>query len=324
MQQWVIVNQHSGRPLNDRLYLSENAANQDIGRLGESFARIYWAIPFCKEPKWTRILTEGFKAGDLEGILLPQFSIDVYVPGDPKTDNIVIGFLIKGVPEAVFPFKNFCTYSRGVKHVDYGDSDTLPNTSIVYVEFDRARFSSQEFDDLVNEVCRLSKLVPEDFSVSFPNTNKTYPYDVEIVEKYFRNRNEEKNRLAQLAAVDARTKQIQKELEKEMEDGKIGKSLGGVVAASPTFGSRLPSGHARSSLRQLRRGARPPDGGRRIGAKSTPAEINDATKSMIVNDAKRNLASHTETWEQFDNRWAARLHVTPSRVSTIRKRIYSL
>jgi hypothetical protein len=224
---WVIINHQSGQPLNEAVYSSEKVAKDNIGRLGEVLGRMYWAVPLAVDPKWSNVLLEGFKAGDLEGIILPQFSVDVYVPGDAKTDNIVVGFLIKGVPEAVFPFRNFCTYSRGVKHVDYGDSDTLPHTSIVYVEFDRSRFNPHDFDVLIKDVCRLAKLTPEDFSVNFPTTSKTYPYSIEVIEKYFRNRNDQKNRLAQLAAVHTRTKQIQKELEHEIQNGALGRRLGG-------------------------------------------------------------------------------------------------
>lgn len=314
MMQWILVNHDTGRPLNDRLYLNESTARQDLVRLGEAFGRLYWAVPAFCDPYWSSVLLEGFSAGDLDGILLPQFSVDVYVPGDPKTDNVVVGFFIKGVPEAVFPFKNFCTYSRGVKHVDYGDSDTLPHTSIVYAEFDRDRFNPKEFDDLVHEVCRLANITPEDFSVTFPNTNKNYPYSVELIDKYFRNRSEQKNRLAQVAAVHDRNSQIQKDLEKELQSGNIGQHLDG------SSGTAKTDPHD-GGLKRLKRIAHIGPG-MKPDAKKNSSELNDATKSMIINDAKRNLGSHTETWEQFDSRWASRLRVTPTRVNSVRKRIY--
>src|ERR1044071_7706835 len=202
---WLIANTQSGRPLNGNFYLHEHDAKSDLARLGRVFESLYRVIPHYQDIHWQKILLEGFRPGDLDGILLPQFSVDVYVPGDADTDNIVVGFLIRGVPEAVFPFKNFCTYTRGVKHVDYGDSDTLPHTSIVYVEFDREHFHPDELDQLVQQVCLISGFAPEDFSVSFPNTNKTFPYSKEQIAEYFEERDARKNRLAQDKALHDRT-----------------------------------------------------------------------------------------------------------------------
>lgn len=322
MSQWILVNQSSWTPLNERLYPDESAARQNLIRLGEAFSRLYTPIPSFQNPYWYQVLREGFKTNDLENILLPQFSIDVYVPSDPSTDNVVIGFMVKGVPEAVFPLKQFLSYCSGVKHVDYGDSDTLPHTSIVYVEFDRERFHIDDLDDMVDQVCRISGLVSDDFSVSFPNTNETFPYKKEHIAEYFEERDAKKNRMAQDKALHDRTEELQKELEHEMQFGNIGKMLGAPAAQaappSPTGGA--PSNDMQK-LKTLSAGIK--HGGKH-GAKSSGPEISDATKGMIVNDAKRNLGSHTETWEQFDNRWAQRLRLTRARVSSIRKKIYDL
>jgi hypothetical protein len=315
---WIIVNHASGVPLNERQYPDEVTARRSLTQLGEAFSRMYRPIPSFVNPYWYRALMEGFKPSDLENILLPQFSIDVYVPGDPNTDNIVCGFLIKGVPEAVFPFKQFLSFCAGVKHVDYGDSDTLPHTSIVYVEFDRERFRPASLDGLIDQVCRISGFDPEDFSVSFPNSSKTFPYSKKLIEEYFEERSQRKNRLAQDKAIHDRTQELQTELEHEMQHGNIAKMLGGSAAQS------APPVNKDAGLQHLKAVT----GGTGIKGKTTKPdkgpEISDVTKNMIVNDAKRNLGSHTETWEQFDKRWSSRLRVTPSRVSSIRKKIYDL
>jgi hypothetical protein len=314
MVNWILANYTSGTPLNERYYPSEITARQSLMQLGEVFSRLYRPIPAFVDPFWHSALMEGFKNGDLENILLPQFSVDVYVPHDPDTDNIVVGFLIKGVPEAVFPFKQFCIYGMGVKHVDYGDSDTLPYTSVVYVEFDREKFHPKYLDDLVDQVCRIAGFSPEDFSVSFPNSTKTSPYSKKLIDAYFEDRTSRKNRTAQDKAVHDRTEQLQQELEHEIQHGSIGKRLGGATPEPKTVATAMKTLQKASGI----------GGGIHKMAKLKGPEITDATKNMIVNDAKRNLGQHTETWDQFDKRWSARLRVVPSRVSSIRKKVYDL
>lgn len=315
--QWTIVHQKTWNPLNENRYPDETAARKDLSRLGETFRGMYHAVPFYENSVWQQIIMEGFKLGDLEGILLPQFSIDVYVPSDSKTDNIVIGFLIKGVPEAVFPFRNFCQYCRGVKHVDYGDSDTLPNTSIVYIEFERDVFELQDFFELVDQVCRLGGLKPDDLSVSFPNSNQSYPYSVRDIKRYFGSRDKDKNRLAQWKANNARTKQIQKELEDELDGGTVDKHLGVTPAETPT--STQAEINLAHRLKRLQKPTKP------IGKKTEPTtqiDIPETIKASIVADAKRNRVNHQVQWKDFDTRWAQRLHVPLNRISSIRKTIY--
>lgn len=319
--EWVLVNRASGNWLNQDHYPSEGIARSALRRLGEAFARLYIPMPDLKDIHWRRALNEGFHSGDLEHILLPQFSIDVYVPGDPNTDNIVVGFLIKGVPEAVYPFKQFLSFCRGVKHVDYGDSDTLPHTSIVYVEFERDHFHVNNLDDMINQVCRIAGFEPRDFAVSFPNSNKTFPYKREQIADYFEERSRRKNQLAQDKAMKERTDHLQSELEHEMRNGTIGQHLG---VASAQGAKPNTQQQAADEFKHLKTGLAAIGVHPKAGKTDKGPEISDANKGMIVNDAKRNLQSHTETWEQFDKRWAGRLRVTPSRVSSIRKRIYDL
>lgn len=313
--EWAIVHRDTWNPLNSGRYLNESDACGDLSRLGHAFSTMYQAVPVYDNQLWQQILVEGFKHGDLDGILLPQISIDVYVPSDSKTDNIVVGFLIKGVPEAVFPFRTFCQYCRGVKHVDYGDSDTLPRTSIVYVEFDRANFDIADLFDLVEQVCKLADVKSDDFSVNFPNSNKAYPFTLAVVKRYFGNRDRDKNRLSQWKANHERTKDIQKELEDELHSGAIAQRLGG--SALPDNPSPVAANH---SLRHLTHLSKVP-GVKNAGPK-TEIDIPDTIKASIVADAKRNRTNHQFQWKDFDARWASRLHVTPNRVSSIRKTIY--
>jgi hypothetical protein len=311
---WTIVHRDTWNPLNANRYLNESAAHNDLLRLGDAFANMYRAVPLYEDQMWKRILMEGFKHGDLEGILLPQFSIDVYVPSDSKTDNIVVGFLIKGVPEAVFPFRNFCQYCHGVKHVDYGDSDTLPRTSIVYAEFDRDNFNINDLYELVEQVCKLADMKPEDFSVNFPNSNKAYPFKPEVVKRYFGGRDKDKNRLSQWKANHERTKQIQKELEDELQHGAIANRLGGPVAPAHP----VDVGHTFKRLKHLMK----PPGSKKGDGPHTEIDIPDTIKATIIADAKRNRTNHQVQWKDFDTRWAQRLHVPLHRISSIRKAIY--
>jgi hypothetical protein len=316
MLDWIIINSNSAHPLDNNLYESEGAAGAVLKQLGEAFRTLYKVVPLYEDGKWQKVLLEGFKRGDLEGILLPQFSIDVYVPSDAKTDHIVVGFLIKGVPEAVFPFKNYCQYCHGVKAVDYGDSDTLPNTSIVYVEFSREEFEVNDLFELVDQVCRLANISPEDFSVNYPNSNKSYPYSQQSVRRYFGSRDRDKNRLAQWKASHERTKQIQKELEDELENGAIGRRFGGGGASGAPAAPKLSHGH---TFKHLQHPNKPL--GRKDKVK-TEIDIPETIKASIVADAKRNKVNHQVQWKDFDTRWAQRLHVPPNRISTIRKTIY--
>jgi hypothetical protein len=319
--EWKLINKATGSPLNQTKYISEDAALRDLFRLGETFSKLYMAVPDYKENKWNTILLEGLHRGDLEKILLPQISIDVYVPSDPKTDNIVIGFLIKGVPEAVFPFKNFCQYSHGVRYVDYGDSDTLPNTNIVYVEFDRSKFDIKDLFDLVDQVSRLANIKQEDFSVNFPNSNKTFPFTLEVIKSYFKKRDIDKNRLSQYKANIEKSKQIQKEIEKELDMGTIGQRLNKPESKNQIKYSMInPNIHSNiSNIKKLQQPIKP------LYKKKTQKnefDIPDTIESSIIADAKRNRITRQYQWKDFDMLWANRIHVNPTRISSIRKKIY--
>ena len=227
------------------------------------------------------------------------------------------------MPEAVFPFKQFLSFCAGVKHVDYGDSDTLPHTSLVYVEFDRERFHPDNLDELVKQVCLISGFAPEDFAVGFPNTNKTYPYSKERIATYFDYRSRNKNQMAQDRAIHDRTRELQKELEHEMQHGNIAKMLGAPAAQAappPAPGSSKTD----ATLAKLQNLATGTIGGGGKKKQSKRGDVSDAIQNMIINDAKRNLAQHSEYWEDFDKRWASRLRLSPSRVSSIRKKVYDL
>lgn len=324
---WIIVQQNNHQPLNEVEYSTEIAAQSDINKLGSIISTMYEAVPHITNMKWKRLLLEGLSVGDLEGILLPQFSVDLYVPGDADTDNIVIGFLIKGVPEAVYPFKNFCEYAPGVDNVDYGDSDTIPDTSLVYVEFDRDNFKLSELTGLIREVSRLSYLNSEDFMITFPTSNKKYPFSLEILEKYFQARSRNKNLKAQKQAVQDRTRQIQQELEKELESGKLGNSINpqqpittnvpntnlNSTGVSVGKKSKIDTPHIQTLV-----GFAAPKKTKGLKAADVPEPI----KLSIISDARRNRTNRTETWKNFDKRWALRLRVSPNKIASIRKKVY--
>lgn len=211
---WYIKNKRSGNKLNVKFSLRENAQER-LTLMGKTFSEEYKLVHESGDRFVDRILTEGFEPGDLYKILLPRISIDEYVPANPQTDNIVVAFFIKGVPEAVVPFKNFCDYSNGVMDVDYGDSDTIMNTSVVYIEMDRENLEIQDLDSLLEQVCLIAELEKDDFTMTFPHTNKKFPYNIKLLDRYFKSRSRRKNMMSQKKA----EKRAQAELDKQMQAG---------------------------------------------------------------------------------------------------------
>lgn len=194
-------------------FSSREAAEAHLRKLGPIIEQHYEVVPDTGNAKLDRYLMEGLIKGDLEHILLPRISVDEYVPSDPATDNVVVAFFIKGVPDAVQPFKNLVEKSNGVLTADYGDSETIVKTSIVYAEFDRENLEVQDIHDLLIQAAMTANLEPEDFTMTFPHTNDKFPYDLETMEHYFISRNQRKNQLAQQKAMDAAQKEFEKGLE---------------------------------------------------------------------------------------------------------------
>lgn len=209
--QWKLVQAGTGQLVADKAYLSEDQAEQARLRLGPAIAGMVRLHVECDNKAVQRMINEGLVERDLEGILLPKISIDEYVPADPNTDNVVVAFMIKGVPEAVIPFKNFCENTSGVLSVDYGDSDTSPNTSLVYVEFDRENIDVQQIDDLMIQVGMLCGIDKDDFQITFPTSNAKYPYSTAVLSSYFMHRSREDNLLAQQQALKSRMSDIQQD-----------------------------------------------------------------------------------------------------------------
>lgn len=207
--QWKLIQASTGRPIADKAYLTEDQAEQARSRLGPAISKMVKLHVECENKSVQRMINEGLVEKDLEGILLPKISIDEYVPADPNTDNVVVAFMIKGVPEAVIPFKNFCENTSGVLSVDYGDSDTSPNTSLVYAEFDRENIDVGQIDDLMIQVGILCGIEKDDFQVTFPTSNSKFPYSVSVLRAYFDHRTREANLMAQQQALKSRMVDIQ-------------------------------------------------------------------------------------------------------------------
>lgn len=183
-----------------REFASEELARSHLDGMGGFFQKNYKVVEQTGNETWDTIIIEGLIGGDLSGILLPEVSIDEYVPSDPNTDNIVIAFFIKGVPEAVIPFRTFCQNCDGVLDVDYGNSETRVNSHVVYVEMDRKTVLPSVIDGLVQMVSRVADLDPADFTMDFPHTNKRFPYDTRVIKKYLDSRTRRDNLLAQRKA----------------------------------------------------------------------------------------------------------------------------
>lgn len=131
-----------------------------------------------------RVIVEGLSIGDLTDILVPQVSIDEYEAKNGN-DNIVVAFFVHNVPEAIEPLRRICDRCPGVVDTDSGDSDTLRNTSIIYCEFKRKDVKVQHISKMVELVARIAELKASEMSISFPNTDKLYPFSEEVVTAYF-------------------------------------------------------------------------------------------------------------------------------------------
>lgn len=195
---------------------SRDAANDAIN--GNPLVEAY---PLTDNAQVFRMLMEGLVKGDLRRIILPQVSIDQYVPGDPNTDNVVIAFFIKGVPEAVIPFRDFVMKCRGVLDVAYGESDTVPNTSIVYTEMPRENFKFADLYDMMEQVSMLAQLEVSDFSVLFPDSENRKPYDPQTIQDYFDKRSIKLNMQAQKKALDDADDDQETTGSSEEEQGRI-------------------------------------------------------------------------------------------------------
>jgi len=199
---WCLTLKTNGSRLNDSLFPDKKSVIAFKERLSESIQPYIEVKYFSHDENITRMVNEGMMQGDLYRILLPKISIDEYVPADSNTDNIVLAFFVKGVPEAIIPFKEFCLKCDGVVDVDYGDSETIPSTTVVYLEFNRENENIKNIEELVEFVSMLADLEPEDFTITFPDTESKFPYDPKVVEKYFTRRDKQKNKEAQQAALD--------------------------------------------------------------------------------------------------------------------------
>jgi hypothetical protein len=109
-----------------------------------------------------------------------------------------------------------------VLQVDYGDSETISDCSVVYVEFDRESLKLKDIHNIMIQVGMLSGLKPEEFSMTFPNTNRKFPYDPRILKKYFEARSRKANALAQRQALVAKTKELEDDIRDEIKSAQKG------------------------------------------------------------------------------------------------------
>jgi inorganic pyrophosphatase len=179
----------TGEMIGERHKTADAAAAQ-LSRLPRQVAGLY-EVRHETHPTLGRMLTEGLVKGDLEGLLLPRISIDEYVSKDQDSDNVVVAFLIRHAPEAVEPLRRFCDRCQGVILTDAGDSDTVPNASIVYVEFDRRELEPRHVDTMVRQVANLAGMDASDMHLRFPHLDRNVPYTAQVIGAYFRRKRAE-------------------------------------------------------------------------------------------------------------------------------------
>ncbi len=210
----IIENVYSGSSPFDQGFTERGETQEWIDRMGSVISTQWKPVYESGDSNINRMINEGLEKLDLEGIMLPRVSIDEYLPADADSDNIVIAFFIKGVPEAVIPFRDFLQKCNGVLDVDYGDSDTIVNTSVTYAEMDRENFDIKDLRDIMIQVSMLSGLAPDDFTVTFPHTSKKFPFSMRLINTYFQSRTKKDNLKAQDKARRDAEKEKQKELNK--------------------------------------------------------------------------------------------------------------
>jgi len=133
-----------------------------------------------------RMLMEGLIVGDIRDILSPRVGIDEYV-SSMESDNVVVSFEIKNVPEAVEPLKNFCDRFPHVVLTDMSDSDTHEGVSVVYVEIARnTKRTVSAVCDVIEGVAPLASLEPGDMSLRFPTVDRLFPYSRQAIQTYLR------------------------------------------------------------------------------------------------------------------------------------------
>ncbi len=229
----------------DKEFDTQNEARSFLTRMGPVLSERLAVIAVAEKgdnPDMIRMLSEGLVRGDLRDILLPRLSIDEYVSADPEADNVVIAFFIKGVPEAVLPLKNFCEHCEGVSLSDYASSETIENCTIVYAEMDRPTLKVKNIEDMLEQVCVVADMKPDDFTLTFPNTQRKYPYDPGVMEKYFQYRSEEQSKKAQELALNNNDGEVQPE--PEVGDGeKMNEAA--IIHMASLFGD-LPPGDLKS------------------------------------------------------------------------------
>lgn len=279
MAHWIIVSKATGKQLGDKTFATEAEAYDRIAKMGSVLGEMYCPEYFHEDKKIKQMINEGLVRNDLEGILLPKISIDEYVPADPNSDNVVIAYYIKGVPEAVMPFKNFCERSNGVLQVDYGDSETISDCSVVYVEFDRESLELRSVHDIMIQVGILAGLKPEEFTMSFPNTNRKFPYSPMILKKYFEARSRKANAVAQRQALIAKTKDLEKDIRDEIK--KAQKSAQDAQQDAQQAPGADQQGQAQEAP------APAPQGEEEAAAGGLASEISNITKESLINRLAR-------------------------------------
>jgi len=209
---WILQNKRDKRAMGN--FDTRGEADTFLTKLGESAGALYSVTHRSGNARLDQLLTEGLVKGDLYKILLPRISVDEFVPGDPDTDNIVIAFFLKGVPEATLPFKVFAEQSNGVISADYGDSETVVGAQNVYVEFDRENLDMEDIHALMIQAAMLAGLEIDDFTMTFPNTDDKFPYSPVTMKEYFIGRDNRKNEIAQRRAIDRAAKEFEQTLAK--------------------------------------------------------------------------------------------------------------
>ena len=166
-----------------REYTNREQAIFAHNTMNKSIKSLYEVKSDYGDPRVNRIINEGLSHGDLEYLLHPAVSFDEYVDDSGEEINVVLAFFVRNVPEAVEPLRSFCDLAPGVVLTDTGDSETMKNTSIVYVEFKRKGIKLEDVINLIKEVCDVSNMNIKDLTVHFPKKQQ-FPFSKKVIEAY--------------------------------------------------------------------------------------------------------------------------------------------
>ena len=130
-------------------------------------------------------LSEGVEYGDLKRLIDPVMSIDEFRSkmGEDK-DIIVVGLTVFG-KEPAEDLTNFVEKSYDwVLDADISSGETSDGNFIVFVELERTPKACEKIYKMVEDILNLTEQEMEDWSFTYYNGKKNFPFTLEDLKKH--------------------------------------------------------------------------------------------------------------------------------------------